>query len=248
MRALLGRGLDAELPDPLAPPPGAAPWELAVLALVVGANLGQNRVFPDAWHLLTGPLLALGAVLLARRSGASWALLGLSSDRVGTGVRLGAAALGVVAAVVLAAALVPGLRDAFADDRVVDAATATVLYEALVRVPIATALTEEVLFRGVGHGLLARRFGAGRATLLGAVAFGCWHVLPTLASARGNAVTEQATGLALVGVVAGVVLATTVAGLLFTWLRRRSGSVVAPWLAHVGTNSVTLLVALSVAG
>lgn len=245
MRATLGRGLDAELPDPLAAPTGAVPWELAVLALVVGANLVQNLAVPSGWHVLSGPLLALAAVGLARRAGASWALLGLSPAFVRRGLRVGAVAFAVVAIVVVLAAVVPGLSGAFADDRVVHSSTGRVLYEALVRVPVATVLTEEVLFRGVGYGLLARRLGALRGMVVASLLFGCWHVLPTLASREDNPVTDDAAGaLAVAGVVLGAVLATTLAGLAFTWLRRRSGSVAAPWLAHVATNSVTLLAAL----
>jgi membrane protease YdiL (CAAX protease family) len=43
-------------------------------------------------------------------------------------------------------------------------------------------------------------------------------------------------------VVAAVVV-TFVAGMVFSGLRLRSGSVLAPMLAHLGTNGVTLVVA-----
>ena len=44
-------------------------------------------------------------------------------------------------------------------------------------------------------------------------------------------------------VVAGAVGVTFVAGLLFAWLRLRSGSLLAPVLAHVATNGLGLAVA-----
>jgi membrane protease YdiL (CAAX protease family) len=47
-------------------------------------------------------------------------------------------------------------------------------------------------------------------------------------------------------VVLGAVLATFVAGLVFSWLRLRSGSLVAPVLAHLGTNAITFVVAWAV--
>lgn len=246
MRELLGRGLDRELAGsvpPAAPPSGAWRWEIAVVALVVAANLLQNRVVPDAWHVLTGPLLALAAVLLARRAGASWALLGLDRRYQGRGLRLGLVAVGVVAAVLVVVAALPGGDAVFEDERVVDRSAGAVVYAALVRVPLATALTEEVLFRGVAYGLLARRLGAWRAMLVESALFGLWHVLPTLATVRDNPVTQD---LGAPSAVAGAVATTFVAGLVFTWLRRRSGSVAAPWLAHVATNGLTLLVALAV--
>ena len=43
--------------------------------------------------------------------------------------------------------------------------------------------------------------------------------------------------------VAGTFVVTTIAGVGFLWLRTRSGSVVAPMLAHLATNSLTFAVA-----
>jgi membrane protease YdiL (CAAX protease family) len=43
--------------------------------------------------------------------------------------------------------------------------------------------------------------------------------------------------------VLGAVLVTSVAGLAFCWLRLRSGSLVAPVLAHAATNGLALTVA-----
>ena len=42
---------------------------------------------------------------------------------------------------------------------------------------------------------------------------------------------------------AGTVLATTVAGVGFGWLRVKSGSLLAPVLAHLATNSLTFAIA-----
>jgi membrane protease YdiL (CAAX protease family) len=44
-------------------------------------------------------------------------------------------------------------------------------------------------------------------------------------------------------VVLGAVVATFLAGLVFSWLRLRSGSLVAPVMAHVATNGVALVAA-----
>ena len=38
-----------------------------------------------------------------------------------------------------------------------------------------------------------------------------------------------------------VVLATGVAGMFFSWLRLRSGSILAPWLTHTGFNAIGYL-------
>jgi membrane protease YdiL (CAAX protease family) len=45
------------------------------------------------------------------------------------------------------------------------------------------------------------------------------------------------------GAVVGTVAATTTAGVAFAWLRLRSGSLLAPILAHIATNSLAFSVA-----
>jgi membrane protease YdiL (CAAX protease family) len=46
--------------------------------------------------------------------------------------------------------------------------------------------------------------------------------------------------------VLGAVAVTFVAGLVFCWLRLRSRSLVAPFIAHVATNGLALVVAWAV--
>jgi membrane protease YdiL (CAAX protease family) len=74
-------------------------------------------------------------------------------------------------------------------------------------------------------------------------------VLPALALARTNAAVKGAGKLTrsrLLVTVAGTVVFTTVAGLLFAELRRRSGSLVAPMGLHWATNGIGILAAARV--
>ena len=113
----------------------------------------------------------------------------------------------------------------------------------LVRIPFATALVEELVFRGVILGFGLRDGDRRRALLVSSIAFGLWHVGSALDPAR-----QQATG-DLVGharasataVVLGDVVATTVGGVGFGWLRLRSGSIVAPAIAHATLNASAYL-------
>ena len=68
-----------------------------------------------------------------------------------------------------------------------------------------------------------------------AVLFGLWHLDPIL---TGGGSMGHRTAVA-----AGTFVATTVAGVGFAWLRIRSGSLVAPIMAHIATNSVSLVAA-----
>ena len=90
---------------------------------------------------------SLGAVWLAIRRGYAVDDLGLSRQAAPAGLRLGAALSAVVVIGVIAIAVIPLTRDFLDDDRFVDISGWRVVYEVIVRIPIATALSEELLFR-----------------------------------------------------------------------------------------------------
>jgi hypothetical protein len=66
------------------------------------------------------------------------------------------------------------------------------------------------------------------------VMFGLWHITPTLATLRINA--PDAGPLATVLVVTAGVAVTALGGGVFSLLRLRSGSLAAPFIAHIATN------------
>ena len=65
---------------------------------------------------------------------------------------------------------------AFRDARVTDVSNAEAAVHLLVRIPLATALVEELVFRGVILGLGVRAGDRRRALLVSSVAFGLWHI------------------------------------------------------------------------
>ncbi len=202
----------------------------AVVAVLVVANVARSTVVPGGVHLAFN--LATAAVVAAIGAWAHLSRVELGLDRasIGAGLRLGLVVFGIVLAAIAVAAVVPAARGLFEDDRArVDAATMAL--RVLVVIPLGTVLVEELIFRGVLHGLLTRLTTATGALLLGAVVFGLWHVFPAWRGADG-------TSLERLGVAAGTLAATTAAGVGFIWLRTRSGSLVAPALAHLATNSL----------
>lgn len=212
----------------------------AVLGLLVAANLLNNRLLPEAYlPVCLGSALLLLA--LARRDGCSWAELGLSSRLRARGLRWGAVAALIVLAGYLAAAALPGTRQALVDERAADLSLAGMLWHALVRVPLGTVLLEEVAFRGVLYALLARRVGPGPAVAVCSLLFGFWHVLPSLGPRHRNAAVADLLGAGPAGTavwLGATVAGTTVAGVLFCELRRRSGSLLAPAGLHWALNSL----------
>ena len=191
------------------------------MSAVIGAalvvyNFAANRWTPfHGWAYVPCNVALMVAVVAS--SGLSRAELGLRS-----GSFVLAAALG--GAVALAMFALP--RAWVRDRRLVGANPA---YVVLFRIPVGTALVEEVCFRGVLVGLLLHR-GEVAAVALSSVAFGLWHVEPARLLARANAFPTA------VVVPAGVVL-TAVAGAFLGWLRVESGSVLAPFVLHALVNS-----------
>jgi membrane protease YdiL (CAAX protease family) len=218
---------------------------LVLVATNVWVHLGPGRV-----HVVTGPLAALLLLVLARVAGLTWQELGLGRQTLGRGLQVGlvaAVAVGVVYAVGVA---LPLTRGAFRDTRYRIGLKA-VFYTALVAIPLGTVLFEEVAFRGVLWGLLSRNVGVPAATVLSACLFGIWHVLPALDLARTHtSVKGTSTVVADRRRVTVTVLATiaftTLAGVVFAELRRRSGSLLAPIGLHWATNGLGVLAAARV--
>ena len=114
----------------------------------------------------------------------------------------------------------------------------------LVVIPLGTVIPEEFAFRGVLWGLLRRRSGRWTATVVSSVLFGFWHVAPALAGGAANQAVDEAVGGGPLGVlvrVAGTVLFTAAAGVVFCELRVRSGSLLAPMLAHWSVNGLGVI-------
>jgi uncharacterized protein len=182
-------------------------------------------------------------VALARRDGCSWSALGLGRESLEPGLRWAGALVAAVLLGYLVAVALPATRQAFADTRATSLSGAALLGHLLVRVPLGTALLEEVAFRGVVYAMVERRRGVRAAVVGSSLLFGLWHVLPSLGLRRANAAVADVLGSGPAGAVVAAVAATTLAGVVFCELRRRSGGLVAPFALHWALNALGLLVA-----
>jgi uncharacterized protein len=182
-------------------------------------------------------------VALARRDGCSWSALGLGRESLEPGLRWAGALVAAVLLGYLVAVALPPTRQAFADTRATSLSGAALLWHLLVRIPLGTALLEEVAFRGVVYAMVERRRGVRAAVVGSSLLFGLWHVLPSLGLRRANAAVADVLGSGPAGAVVAAVAATTLAGVVFCELRRRSGGLVAPFALHWALNALGLLVA-----
>jgi uncharacterized protein len=214
---------------------------IVVGVLVVRNVVGESLVLPVLYvpvNLATAALLAV----VSRCAGLSAGELGLSRVAVPRGAVVGVAVAAIVVAGVAVGAAVPLTRPWFEDQRIADVDTAGELaYQALVRIPLGTAVLEEFAFRGVLLGLLARMGSMKTAVVVSSLLFGLWHIRPTVGTLATNDLAQGAW--AQVGAVTAAVALTTVGGLLFCALRLASGSLVAPLIVHTATNSAAIVAA-----
>ncbi|MDP9635679.1 membrane protease YdiL (CAAX protease family) [Rhodococcus cercidiphylli] len=189
-------------------------------ALATGVEPAERPILTGlvttAWSTYVLPAAGLGArgraVANASFAVAVAAVSGSNAERLGlrnaaSGLKWGAAAAAIPVLGSAVVAAVPALRRRVRPSE--DDLAGWVLF----RIPVGTVLTEELLFRGVLD---------AASPALSPVFFGLWHIRP--ARAAGDSV-------------AGTVAATTVAGVVFSWLRARSGSVLAPAALHYALNA-----------
>ncbi|MFF0542507.1 CPBP family intramembrane glutamic endopeptidase [Nocardia thailandica] len=217
------------------------------IAVVVVVLAGTNLIahFTTAWaNLVAVPVAAFLLLALMRKRGLGWAELGLSPRHWRKGTLYALGAVGIVLAAVAIGALLPLTRPFFLADRY--ATLSGALIASMIVIPLQTVIPEELAFRGVLHGTLDRAVGVRGLFAGGSLLFGLWHIASSLGLTDGNKGLSAIVGGGLPGQIAGItlaVLATAAAGMVFTWLRRRSGSLLAPIALHWSLNGAGALAA-----
>lgn len=214
-----------------------------VVVVLVLTNLIAHFTTPWA-SIATVPAAAVGLVILMRWRGLGWADLGLGREHWKPGMGYALAAVVIVASVIALGVLLPETRPLFMNNRY--ATISGAMIASMVVIPLQTVIPEELAFRGVLHGALNRAWGFRGVALAGSLLFGLWHVATSLGLTSSNVGFTRLFGGGIVGMMAGVtgaVLATGAAGFVFSWLRRRSGSLIAPIALHWSLNGLGALAA-----
>jgi membrane protease YdiL (CAAX protease family) len=169
------------------------------------------------------PHALLGAVLAAGTK----APLGLRGPASSRGLRLGSAVAAAITTVVAASTALAPVRAGMAARAMPDSA----LRWLLVGIPIGTVWSEEAVYRAALGGVAADAFGPTGGRMLQSVTFGLSHIPDA-----------RSSGLPVVPTVA----VTAAAGWAFAWLYARTGSLIAPMLAHGAVNEAGAVAALAV--
>ena len=209
------------------------------LAVMVLANVSFHR-WPT-WSVLVGVSTTVALAVLARWAKLGVADLGLARSAWRSGLRWGGVCVAVVAVAYGVALLIPAARAAVTGAA---GSWSQTLIVALLVIPLGTIIPEEFAFRGVLWGLAHREWGRWSATLISSTLFGIWHVMPALGGGSANEAFDSLVGGGTLGLlirVAGTVVFTGVAGVLFCELRVRSGSLLTPVLAHWAVNGIGVL-------
>jgi membrane protease YdiL (CAAX protease family) len=218
--------------------------DVAVVVVVLTlTNLIAHFTTPWA-SIVTVPAAAIGLVVWLRVNGLGWAELGLGREHWKSGAAYAAGAIASVMTVIAVGALLPLTRPMFMNQHY--ATISGALMASMIIIPLQTVIPEELAFRGVLHGALNRAWGFRGVALAGSLLFGLWHVATSLGLTSSNVGFTRIFGGGVVGMLAGVVLAvvaTAAAGFVFSWLRRRSGSLLAPIALHWSLNGLGALAA-----
>ena len=214
-----------------------------VVVVLAMTNLVAHFTTPWA-NVAVVPAAAIGLLLLVRSRGLGWAELGLGREHWKSGVLYALGAVVLVLTVIAVGAALPWTRPMFLNNHY--ATVSGALVASMIIIPLQTVIPEELAFRGVLHGALDRAWGFRGVAAAGSLLFGLWHIASSLGLTSSNVGFTRIFGGGVFGMLAGVLMAvaaTAAAGFVFTWLRRRSGSLIAPIALHWSLNGLGALAA-----
>jgi membrane protease YdiL (CAAX protease family) len=234
-------------------PPGIdwseAAEPLALAAAFVGYSNGlaiwaeTRGRFPEALFRRLNPLVIAGMLLYASRRPGGIAATGLRGRglvrSIGEGITSGIG-LSILPLIFFRR---PVLLDTPLEYGPITKLTRReMLEDVLLRVPVSIALFEELAFRGLLYSSLRRSYSVKASVLWSAAAFAAWHLAVTYTSAVQTNIADTlrvperarpvVTPLVIPAAVAGGMVTTGVAGIVFALLRERTRNLTGPILAH----------------
>lgn len=187
-------------------------------------------------------LVVAGLMLFwaTEEEGMSLSDLGLSTETAASGAQWGAATGGALALLIYVASRIIGPAPRhLINPEVRDLARPALVRRIVLRIPLGTALPEEVIFRGILLSILASMIGGPGAAAVSSAVFVAWHVAPTTRSIVLQRACLSRSQLTIN--VVGPLFATYVGGMLLSAVRLASGSLLAAVMIHWAISAVSLL-------
>jgi membrane protease YdiL (CAAX protease family) len=209
---------------------------VGLVAAVAGWN-NALHLTPARWR----DAVVSAGVAVAGVAGAVWLFSaldphgGLAAAWIWT-----ATAAGISVSVVTLAHHWKPLAKAVSDRRIGEMSNGAFIAHTILRIPLLTAFTEEILFRGVIWALLQAVGGWQLAWVGSSVAFALGHVVVAMQQARRE-------GYPTVRWIITTLVMMMTAGVLLGWLRMQTGGVWASVGVHASVNAIFALGARSLA-
>lgn len=216
-------------------------YTLRQIVLLLAYLLIASYLLPrlnDLPRVLAVIAVSVPVWILYRQSGLRRVDIGLSKGSISSGLRWGTIAMLLVAMVIAAGIFIT--PESFMDDRYRQSLQSAIV-RSIIFIPLATVIFEELVFRGLLLALLRRQYSLKISVVISSLCFGLWHVFSSLgvSNALFSANDTAHTMLSMLT----VVIVTSIAGMVFCYLRLRSGSVIASMLAHWSINAFALIAA-----
>jgi membrane protease YdiL (CAAX protease family) len=212
-------------------------YALFILAMLLFLSFVYSEI-PSSDKLITvvaSYAFIIGTALLI---GLDFKSVGLSKSSIKNGVKL---ALPFMLLIIAGAFILFVINPELFKDSRYQLSRQSMLYLIFISLPIFTVIFEELAFRGVLFGTLLHITSTKYAVVISSLAFGLWHIFTAnsinLDALSGGVFVSKSI------IIFGVVLATSFAGALFTWLRIKSDSLIAPMLVHWTINATGILLA-----
>ncbi len=213
---------------------------LVICILAYGIILA--KFIPPKYHFISNLLAASTALYWALLSGFTPDDLGIGFGFILSGVLVAIGASVIILSAAYVVTFIPFIKRILLNhNSILQSKPTKIAYETTVRIPLSTALSEEILFRGVLLGVFLSIYPTIEAVIITSIVFGFWHIFPALNTMNENYYKKNTSRSKKILSVLANIATTTIAGIFFSWLRILSNSILAPWLVHWTINSSSVL-------
>jgi membrane protease YdiL (CAAX protease family) len=218
--------------------------EVIFIAIIAVYSYVITHKIPPAYYSFSNLIVATGTIIVGSSIGLQPDQFGLSPSTIVPGIIYGAALSLPLIVTVLLIATSKKFSKHFTTTPSSKYSPKNFANEFFFRIPFGTALSEEVIFRGVLLALLLENHSFALSVSVSSVIFGLWHIFPTLHTSKSNdplidMMDDQRKRNAISLIIA--VGTTIIAGIGFSLLNARSNSLISSWIVHSSINGFAIL-------